>query len=224
MTVLSNDYPGTLLLIDNETAHDTTVLENYDPYTPGTFDEAGYYISDGINELYIWDPYQAGTYECFVAAMRELGNYMDYLRSIGVYDNTRIIIVSDHAVPLLLFDDLITDEFDAEWYNCLLMVKDFDSTGYETDYTFMTNADVPTIAMEGIVDNPVNPATGNPINSDAKFGDLYVDYSLTHDEILWNPDYNQGNTFFYDDDYKWFQLVGDSIFEDDDWILVDKPN
>lgn len=88
----------------------------------------------------------------------------------------------------------------------------------------MTNADVPTIAMEEIVDNPVNPATGNPINSDAKFGDLYVDYSLTHDEILWNPDYNQGNTFFYDDDYKWFQLVGDSIFEEDDWILVDKPN
>ena len=223
MTVISNDYPGTLLLIDNETTHDTAVLDNYDPYTLGTFNEDGYYISNGIDTLYIWDPYQAGTYECFVAAMRELGNYMDYLRSIGVYDNTRIIIVSDHAVPLLLFDDLITDEFDAEWYNCLLMVKDFDSTGFETDYTFMTNADVPTIAMNGIVDNPFNPATGNPINSDAKFGDLYVGYALTPDERLWNPDYNQGNTFFYDDDYKWFQLIDDDIFVQENWVETEYP-
>ena len=57
MTVISNDYPGTLLLIDNETAHDNTVLENYDPYTLGTFDEDGYYISDGTDTLFIWDPY-----------------------------------------------------------------------------------------------------------------------------------------------------------------------
>lgn len=227
-TQISNDYPGTLLLFDNETTHDITNLENYDPYTLGTFDEAGYYISDGNNELFIWDPYQAGAYECLVAAMRELGNYMDYLREIGVYDNTRIIIVSDHGTSLGLFEDLLIIEsdsvFTAEFYNCLLMVKDFDATGYKTDYTFMTNADVPTLALEGIVDNPVNPATGNPINSDAKFGDLYVGYSVAPDQKLWNPDYNQGSTFYYDDDTKWYKFVGDDIFDKSNWIEVEKPN
>lgn len=224
MTVINNDYPGTLLLIDNDTTHDTTVLDNYDPYTPGAFNEDGYYISDGNSQLYIWDPYQAASYECLVAAMRELGNYMDYLRAIGVYDNTRIIIVSDHATELYLFDDLITDDFNAEWYNCLLMVKDFDATEYKTDYTFMTNADVPTIAMEGIVDNPVNPATGNLITSDAKFGELYVDYTHSSDEKFWNPDYNPGNTFYYDDDTKWYKFVGDNIFDKSNWIETDNPN
>lgn len=227
-TQISNDYPGTLLLFDNETTHDTTVLDNYDPYTPGAFNEDGYYISDGNSQLYIWDPYQAASYECLVAAMRELGNYMDYLRAIGVYDNTRIIIVSDHGTSLGLFEDLLIIEsdsvFTAEFYNCLLMVKDFDATGYKTDYTFMTNADVPTLALEGIVDNPVNPATGNPINSDAKFGDLYVGYSVAPDQKLWNPDYNQGSTFYYDDDTKWYKFVGDDIFDKSNWIEVEKPN
>jgi hypothetical protein len=87
----------------------------------------------------------------------------------------------------------------------------------------MTNADVPTIAMEGIVDNPVNPATGNPINSDAKFGNLYVGYAINPDERLWNPDYNQGNTFFYDDDYKWFQLIDDDIFVQENWVETEYP-
>ena len=228
MTQISNDYPGTLLLFDNETTHDITNLENYDPYTLGAFNENGYYISDGTNTLYIWDPYQAGAYECLVAAMRETGNYLDYLRQEGVYDNTRIIIVSDHGTGVALFDELINPDpdslFTAEFYNCLLMVKDFDSTGYKTDYTFMTNADVPTIAMEGIIDNPVNPATGNLINSDAKSGDLYVTYSISPDQKLWNPDYNPGNTFAYDEGTKWYKFVGDDIFDNSNWVESENPN
>ena len=148
---------------------------------------------------------------------------MDYLRANGVYDNTRIIIVSDHGYGVYLFEDLISEDFQAEWYNCLLMVKDFDSTGFTTDYTFMTNADVPTLALEGIVDNPVNPGTGNPINSDLKYDDIYVGFSLTHDEKLWNPEYNLGSSFYYDDDYKWFQLIDDDIFVQENWVETEYP-
>ena len=222
MTQISNDYPGSLFIIDNETTHDVSTLSNFDPYTPRDFTE-GYYISDGNNMLYLWDPYQQGTYECTVAALRELGNYMDYLKENGVYDNTRIIIVSDHGTGVYLFEDLISDEIDAEWYNCLLMVKDFDSTGFTTDYTFMTNADVPVIALDGIVDNPINPGTGNPINSDLKHEDIYIGYSLTHDEQLWNPEYNQGSAFYYDKDYEWFKLVNEDIFDTDNWVPTEYP-
>ena len=222
MTQISDDYPGSLFLIDNETTHDVATISNYDPYTPYEFDD-GYTISDGENEIYIWDPLQAGTYECLVAALYQLGDYMDYLRANGVYDNTRIIIVSDHGYGVYLFEDLISEDFQAEWYNCLLMVKDFDSTGFTTDYTFMTNADVPTLALEGIVDNPVNPGTGNPINSDLKYDDIYVGFSLTHDEKLWNPEYNLGSSFYYDDDYKWFQLIDDDIFVQENWVETEYP-
>ena len=48
-----------------------------------------------------------------------------------------------------------------------------------------TYADVPTLAMAGIVDNPVNPATGNPVINEAKpppvhdsAADMLIDFSL----------------------------------------------
>jgi hypothetical protein len=88
----------------------------------------------------------------------------------------------------------------------------------------MTNADVPTIALQGIVDNPINPYTGNLIDSTPKEGPLYVNYSPYHDEKLWNPDLNQGNTFYYDADSVWFRVDNYDIFDEANWVLVDKPN
>ncbi|MBR4010770.1 MAG: YidC/Oxa1 family membrane protein insertase [Clostridiales bacterium] len=225
MTTIDNSYPGGLFLFNNETAHDLAVLKDYNPYTLGNFEE-NFTISNGEKELEITEAYQAATYECLVAAIRELGNYMDHLKELGVYDNTRIIIVSDHATEVRLFDELQFDGYNMERFNCLLMVKDFNSTGFTTDYTFMTNADVPTIAMEGIVEDPINPGTGNPVNSDLKEGDIYVDYSTAYDglgEARWNLEYNDGNTFSYDEEGLWFKVVNGDIFDKDSWILVDRP-
>ena len=168
--------------------------------------------------------YQAGCYECLVASLKGLGDYFDYLREIGVYDNTRIIIVSDHATEVKLFEDLVSPKVNAEWYNCLLMVKDFDSTGFTVDDTFMTNADVPTIAFKGLVNQPVNPYTGKIIDSRQKNGDIYVNYSRAPGkEYLWNPDYNNGNVFDYGDQAVWFKVINRNIFVKDNWVEVDKP-
>ena len=221
MTTIDNSYSGGLFLFANETTHDITTMKDYNPYTLSGFEE-NFFISNGDNELEIRHPYQAGTYECLVAAIRELGEYMDYLKEIGVYDNTRIIIVSDHATDVGMFKELVYENYNMERFNCLLMVKDFDATGFTTDNTFMTNADVPTIAMEGIVEDPVNPGTGNPINSDLKHGALYVDYSSDFEE-RWNLEYNTGNTFSYDDNAIWFQVINENIFDEDNWKRVEKP-
>ncbi len=225
MTQISSEYPGCLFLINNETTHDvmsSVSFYNYDPYDPHEFEE-GYWISNGIDKLYLEDGYQVATYESLIIALRELGDYLDYLKEIGVYDNTRIIVVSDHGTKLVLFEELFFSEVNAEWYNCLLMVKDFDSEGFTTDYTFMTNADVPTIATNGLIDAPINPYTGNPINSDPKSGDLYISYSMDQDEDTWNPNYNSGNTFAYTADTVWFKLINGNIYEPDNWVLVDGP-
>ena len=223
MTRINNDYQGGLFIIDNETTHDVENLSDFDPYTPQKFEEA-YYISNGVEELCISKDYQDSTYGCTVAAIRALGDYMDYLKEIGVYDNTRIIIVSDHGTQVSLFDNLIFSDIDAEWYNSLLMVKDFDSTGLSTDYTYMTNADVPVIALEGIIEDPVNPYTGNPIDSDQKSEDIYVGYCPIEDETFWNPDFNQGNTFKYSDDTIWFRVISGDIYNADNWVQTDKPD
>lgn len=144
---------------------------------------------------------------------------------LELYDNTRIIIVSDHGNGMYLFDGFYTDdyEFMTDWFVALLLVKDYDSTGYTTDSTFMTIADVPTLALEDIVDYPVNPHTGEPINSEPKHGDIYVEDNQTYDERLWNPEANQGNTFYYNDDYLWFKIVNENIYDLNNWVETDYP-
>lgn len=222
MTIVDKNSKGNLLLFNNHITHDYQPLINYDPYNM-TEDPVAQLISDGDDEHLLTLYEQIGTYDCLVVALRELGNYMDHLRELGVYDNTRIIIVSDHGTDIDLFDHLHYEKLNVERLNCLLMVKDFNSTGFKTDYTFMTNADVPTIALEGIVKDPVNPYTGKPLNSDLKFGDLYAIYTDEHAELNWNPEYNNGTVFNQDIGERWFKLNNQNIFEEDNWIPVEKP-
>ena len=214
MTVLSDDYQGSLFLFDNETTHDITTI--------GKFEDS-FYISDGNNKLEISTYDQAATYESLVLSMAELGNYMDYLKENDAYDNTRIIIVSDHGADIQLFDELIFEDVNGEWYNCLLMVKDFESSGFTTDNSFMTNADVPAIALNGIVEDPVNPYTGNPIDTLPKNEGVFVSFSDSPDEKLWNPNLNNGNTFYYDEDCVWFKITDGDIFDEDNWVPIENP-
>lgn len=222
MTRTGDDLSGGLLLMNNEATHDLSNFMDSDPNTPYAFEE-GYSVSDGESELFLYGSYQAAAYECLTASLNELGVYFDYLRETGVYDNTRIILVGDHGTNLYLFDELYSEDLDAEFFNCLLMVKDFDAEGFALDYTFMTNADVPSLALKDIVDDPVNPYTGNPINTDPKHDDLFICFSPSPDERLWNPSTNPGNTFYYDDNCVWYKLINEDIFDHDNWVRTEKP-
>ena len=55
------------------------------------------------------------------------------------------------------------------------MVKDFGAEGFETSQEFMTNADVPVLAFDGLIDDPVNPFTGKLITDDEKYA---------HDQLI----------------------------------------
>ncbi|MDR2509077.1 MAG: hypothetical protein LBC77_00365 [Spirochaetaceae bacterium] len=114
-----------------------------------------------------------GFYTTLAASLILLGKWFESMRANGVYDNTRIIIVADHGrggakmpenIKLPNGDRLQT-------YNPLLFVKDFGSSGgIAESQEFMTNADVPLLALEGIVNEPKNPATGNVLHSDKDGG------------------------------------------------------
>ena len=43
--------------------------------------------------------------------------------------------------------------------------------------TFMTNADVPSIAVSGLIDEPVNPVTGNDITKISLKNSVYGEYT-----------------------------------------------
>ena len=76
----------------------------------------------------------------------------------------------------------------------------------------MTNGDVATLAMKGIIDNPVNPFTGKVINSAEKTA--HDQYIVTQAE--WDVNINNGNTY---QPAKWYS-VHDNIWDMKNWKIA----
>lgn len=161
---------------------------------------------------------QIRDYTTNVSAYMFVAKWLDYLKEEGLYDNTRIIITADHGYGDRQFDDLIHDDIDldAESINPLLLVKDFGSSGELTvDDSFMSNADAPILAMKDIINDPVNPATGNPVDDSRKYeGPLIVNASRKG--ITAN---HEKNTFNLPDS-RWY-TIHDNIFDAADWAVYE---
>lgn len=222
ITEVTEEETNTFLFLDNELTHTPIILQEPD-YTPNiNVDnneyDAGHtdrYSIDG-RKLGMEDYIQISEYHVNMAAMIQLGNWFDYLRENNTYDNTRIILVSDHGRGWGQIDDLIFGDDtwrDVEHYYPLFMVKDFNSKGFKTSDTFMTNADVPTLAMQELIENPQNPFTGKVINNDEKTAhDQFVIISVD-----WRTDTNKGNTFL---PASWAK-VSDNIWDKNNWTFYD---
>ena len=154
-------------------------------------------------------------YHINMAAMLQLGQWMDYLRQEGVYDNTWIIIVADHGQTLRQIPNMNDPEgADMMSFNPLLMVKDFGSQALTMDETLMTNADVPMLAMEGLIEDPHNPFTGKSMAENPKDGELHLFVSRESSVTK-----NNGNQFLPG---QWIALK-DSLFSRDNWHYIDDP-
>ncbi len=218
ITVVSNDIPGQFIMFDNNATHEPCYLQMPDYLPNETVSNDAYEknIKTDIDGkiMKFETKAQKQCFEINVAALLKLGEYFDYMRACGVYDNTRIIIVADHGEPIAQFDDMLfmNGELDAETLNPLFMFKDFYSDEFTVSNEFMTNADMPTLALKGIVDEPVNPYTGNPITDEYKKGKILVSDGLS-------VDFPEG--YAYDSGGgKWY-YVKDSIFEEENWSKAD---
>ncbi len=179
MTNITSENKNTFLFLANDMTHDAQLLQTPD-YTPSAVVNNTEYdathstkYDENGNSITIETNIQMNHYHANMAAMLKLGEWFDYMRENGVYDNTRIIIVADHGRNLGFNDEYILDDssnpmMDMGYYQPLLMVKDFDSKEFSTSDEFMTNADVPTLAFSGLIENPTNPFTGKAINNKAK--------------------------------------------------------
>ncbi|MBR6050609.1 MAG: hypothetical protein IKP68_05325, partial [Clostridia bacterium] len=110
------------------------------------------------------------------------------------------------------------DDYDLESFRPLLLFKDFKAAGeMTTDTSFMTIADTPTLAVSGIIDDPVKPFTGKPINSDEKTAHVqYVSSSKNwetkkHEYVL-----NTGDADWYS--------VHDDVFDMNNWKNLGPAN
>ena len=221
ITSANESEQGSFLMMQNMTPHNPTLLNPPDYAVDGSFFDRSIEFKDLIHEgrvMKIENGVHWGHYSINVATYQAVAKWLDYLKEEGVYDNTRIIFVSDHGYNIGQFSDFKHPSgLDVEAFNALLMVKDFNSNSeFSTDNTFMTNADVPTLATAKVISNPKNPFTGIPINDRLKReGPVKVAYSYN-----WAVNRNNGTTFDLAGG-KWW-LVHDSIFDMKNWTLMDK--
>jgi YidC/Oxa1 family membrane protein insertase len=203
--------PESTKIIDSNTNQAVIVINNLNIYD-AIFSMSDYYPSNYPvidNNQYSSD----SIYHTNMAVIFLISKYLDFLKENNVYNNTRIIIVSDHGrlyTAPLQSNIIFNNYFTLADVNALLMVKDFDAEfELRTNNSFMTNADVPIIATQELVQNPVNPFTGNqlPVNKDSGF---IVTSSLKHD-----LEEHLTNSYNIKPD-EWF-LVKDNIFEQKNW-------
>ena len=221
MTDIRDENKNTFLMLSNDLTHEQTLLQTPD-YVPALqVDNREYDKEHAVRrsitgeELTLRNGYQMSHYHSNMAAMIQLGNWFDYLREQGVYDNTRIIIVSDHGRNLGMFDMQLdsSESSDLMYYNPLLLFKDFDSQEFTIDDTFMTNADTPILAMKDLIENPVNPFTGKAITDAAKDEPRqYIAYTWA-----WSPKRNKGKQYSSLD---WLS-TGHDVFNLDEWEILD---
>ncbi|SCW71325.1 hypothetical protein SAMN02910456_02739, partial [Ruminococcaceae bacterium YRB3002] len=204
-TILANQTPHAQMLLQ---LPDYTMQENVDNTQYEEFIVS--HRIEGAMRVNTDTASQILYYHTSMATYSALGIWFDYLRSCGVWDNTRIIIVADHGNDSGYFDELNYAEIEAdvELVNPVLMVKDFNSQGFSTSDAFMTCADVPTLAVTGLIDNPVNPFTGNQISSADKEGPQHV--AIWHN---WSVETDDGFTFVKE---PWYS-VHDNIFDRNNW-------
>lgn len=196
-----SDEGNSFLMITNETTH--------------TGEKVGFYDLFGLEPM---SYSEAKGYDLNTIALSALADWFNYLKEEGVYDNTRIIIVSDHGMGLSgeskkYFTDVgLAYNKNKAMHNSLLLVKDFNASGeVAIDMSFMTTADVPTLVLDGIVENPINPFSGVPVNSDAKLDGVYI----TTDDIFM-PHHSKSEYIFTVPDDSWYH-VKDNIFVDSNW-------
>ena len=193
---------NSFLLLDNEATHEPIFLQAPE-YIPveNVSDYGGGYLSNNKQ------------YHSMAGILMRFANFINYLKVNDMYDNTRIIIVSDHGTnhKTGLFEQTPDIPILKDNFTATLMVKDFSSHGsIKTDMTFMTNADTPALATKDIISNAKNPFTGNKFNVENKAEFVKLASAPAESTRI------RTNTQFKVADDHWF-TVKDNIFEAKNW-------
>ncbi len=168
-----------------------TVIQNDLPHNPVFLQAPDYLFQDEITN-YGSSPFAYEShYHVNMAAFLLLSKWFAFMKEQGVYDNTRIIVVSDHGFAATGYPEqhtlpdkvkLPNGEFLFS-YTALLMVKDFGAHGgLAVSNTFMTNAETPFLAREGLLPDE-HPFTHVPfMRADVDGVTITTSHRFTPDE------------------------------------------
>jgi len=190
----------TLSIITNESTHSGEDISMYDIKLNGEYSlNNNSYIIDSVT-------------------LNQVGEFCNYLRRENIYDNTRIIIASDHGIGN--YDKKFnTTDFDGnskDKLNPVLLVKDFNSNEeFSINNRFMTNADVPSIALKNIIENPINPFTNKKIDESYKKDGVIATFA-----DIFMPYHSKSKYIFTVKNDEWVK-INDNIFIDENWSKLE---
>jgi len=203
MTKIIDDDKNNCNIVVNELVHAPCFLQypNYEMVTKVTNKGNGVFSNDK-------------QYHITMLGFLLISKWFDYLKENGVWDNTRIIVASDHGCPVpnnnIPANIALPNGDKLQRFNNLLLVKDFGaSQELFVDSTFMTSGDVPAIIVKDIIDNPANPFTSEPFYTDKDTGVIVP----TTDWML--PSKHGKYTFNIKDD-EWLK-VKENVFKRENW-------
>lgn len=144
-----------------------------------------------------------------VASINILIDFIKFLKDNEVYDNTKIIVVSDHGYYGINTTVLTNNNLNfLSYYNALLMYKDFNNKGdIKIDTNFMTIADTPYLAVKHIP-NIKNIFNDKIITNDYKTNGSYIVNMYTWEINRQFYNYYNFNSYYY---------VKDNIFDINNW-------
>jgi hypothetical protein len=203
-----------ITVTDSGNRNTYTSLYNYITHQPAFFQSPDYQPFKPVTDKGSGPFADENHYHVNMASFLLLGKWFDFLKKNNVYDNTRIIIVSDHGFPSFISkipnNPELPDGSLLQSWRALLLVKDFNQSGsLKTDNSFMTNADVPLLAVSGLIDNPVNPFTNVPLKSKKDNGVTITTGYTWNLETRYDFKYPIGKN-------GWLH-VHDDIFDPDNW-------
>ncbi len=150
------DGAGSYMAVDNDLTHEPAWMQYPEYVLQAEITDKGQNRFGG-DKVFLH-------YHVNAAALRMLGQWFAWMRQNGVYDNTRIVIASDHGRDFRGENRTLDTDFDkkelAAW-NAILMYKDFGADHeIQEDSTFMTIADIAFLATKGISEPPAFDMAG----------------------------------------------------------------
>ena len=203
---------GTLILLDNEATHEPVLLQapEYDFRKPAELTDLGN------------SPLKENTeFSTMCGIFKRYIDFFEYLKANDCYDNTRIIIVSDHGMSDNSEAVKNLDSSGLPFQKCnfvaTLLVKDFNSRGaIKTDSSYMTNADTPALCIGGgLLTYTKHPFTGKNLEVTDKAA-----YSILNTSRAQSTRIRKEKAF----DVKaneWY-TVKDNIFKNENWSKLSK--
>ena len=189
---------------------------------------------EGDKNYVYWPDYldDYAYYDACVRAIKELTKWFDYLKELKVYDNTRIIVVSDHGtpnyIPTTTFESKVDKEakyrpnqkeviFSPLNENPLLLVKDFDEKEFKIDEKFMTNADTPYLATKDLIPNAKNPNTGKEFSEDYKNKSSFYIAGMV---VPFDPPFHRDEYRHETENRGYFVLEGTDMWDLNNWSYI----